>query len=351
MKLHILVVALLLSACTPTGQVTQEQPVTIGGMFILSGLGSEWGEAELQGAQLALEERGTSVELVVSDIQFDQTSTVLAAQKLMTVDGAVAIVGPTWLGSFQGVAAVAEENDVVLVTPSESITALKAEQPYPNSFAVWYRTDAEASYLAEQLASGGTQKVVLIFGLDPFWTDFKEQFKRAAEKRNITVLYEQAIGGKESDFRTVLLKTQAADPDAILFGLDSEASIHTFLKQRRELDIRIPLYSTEVLEGLAQKEEFAGITQNAYAVMPAKEESAFARKYRERYGEEPVFSASTAYDSMNMLLEAIEAGNKDASSIQEYLRTHEFDTVTFGRVSFDELGGVRGGTFTVKRLG
>ena len=63
-----------------------------------------------------------------------------------------------------------------------------------------------------------------------------------------------------------------------------------------------------------------------------------------------MFGASNSYDATNMVLDAIAAGNVSGPDIRDYVATTTFDTVTFGPVKFDEIGGVQGGEFIIKKI-
>ena len=350
MRLKIIIIAVaLLVACTPTGQVVKETQARIGGAFILSGIGADWGTAEKNSAELAVSEYNAAhdkkVELVIEGIQYDNTNAVLGLQKLVSQDN-VQVVVVSWLDGLQGMAAAAEDSGTVLISPSASVTALKAEQPYPHSFVVWYRTDAEAASLSRYLESHNKTRVALVYGSDPFWTDFKQQFTKAA-RANVT---SYSVNGAENDYRTLLTQLKHDAPDAILFGLDNEGAIYNFLKQRQEYYPDSDIYTTEMIEGYLAREEFRPVLERVSFVKPAGGNQSFADKYRKAYGNDPVSTAYTSYDATNMILQAINAGNTDGESIKSYLETHEFDTVTFGKVRFDTIHGVTGGKFQVDEI-
>ena len=349
----IVMVLLILSGCVPE----EEETIKIGGAFGLTGFASAWGEVDMNGALFAVEEvnkaggvNGKNVELVVEDIISDSVKTVSAVQKLINVDNVVAIIGPTWLDTFGGAAPLADEYNVIMITPSASITAIKSEQKYENVFSTWYRTDKEAERLAEYLADAKQKKIALFFGNDPFWQDITNYFRDYAKENNLEILGDFKFNAGEKDFRTLLTKAKDLGVSAIFFGMNDEAGLFAFLKQREELYPESVLYTTEYIEEFAvEGSDLEDYLSGVYYASPAEADSSFAQKYKERFNKQPLFSASNSYDATKILLEAIEkTDTASAENLRMYIMTNEFETATFGTVRFDDIGGLVGGKFVIK---
>ena len=332
----ITIILLLLTACST------EDTTVIGGAFALTGMASTWGEAEMNGAQLAIEESGKDITFVVEDIGDTNIKALSAVNKLITLDKPDIIIGATWLDTFGGAAPLADQYDTIMITPSASITALKNEHEYPNIFSTYYRSESEAEAVAQEI----TGNVVLVLDNDPFFQDLSTVFKQVAEGYEIIILDEFDITPGETDFRTILLKIKQLQPEAIYWGLSEEKSILAFLKQKKELDINTEIYTTTAMVELAEKEK--GLFEGMYIATHANVNTEFSKKYKERFGKDPVFSASNAYDATKIALEALQNTDGQTNTMQEYLLINEFDTITFGKVKFDELGGLTGGGFVVK---
>lgn len=359
MKLALmLLVLLIVLGCTPTptGEVVKDS-IPIGGAFALTGFASGWGEAELNAATLAIEEinaqggiGGRQLRLVVEDTQSDNTKTVSAVSKLINVDSVKVVIGPTWLDSFGGAAPLADENKIVMITPSASITAVKSSKDFIYVFSTWYRVDKESHELAEYLASAGKKRVVLFLGIDAYFQDIGANFKQSAEGLGLEIIEEFRLSPEQLDFRTELIKMKNSNPDAILFGLNNENQFHNFLKQRQVLYPESVLFTTEYFEELALKDSFNDLSENVYFIAPEASETDFSKKYKARFGKDFVFSASNAYDSIYILARGLQEGYSTSEKMREFLLSNEFDTVTFGKTSFDKWGGLTGGEFVVKKV-
>ena len=187
----LILISIILFRNVLTGRViANEDKIKIGGAFGLTGYASQWGEADLNGAKLAIEEfnekggiNGKKIELITEDIQSDGVKTVNAVNKLITIDDVDFIIGPTWLDSYGGAAPLAEDYDKLMITPSASITAIKSNKNYKNVFSTWFRGDKESESLVNFLEKKKIKKIVLCFGNDPFWQDISLGIKEFSKYR------------------------------------------------------------------------------------------------------------------------------------------------------------------------
>jgi branched-chain amino acid transport system substrate-binding protein len=341
-KYLALIVLLLLVGCS-----VEESQIVVGGLFALTGYGSEWGEAELKGVTLAFEEYDDKFTLKVEDMQSDNKMAVLATQKLIDFDDVVGIVGSTWLESYQGAAVVANDRNVPMVTPSGSITALQNTRNYNHVFSTWYRTDSQVHELLSDMKSKDIDTIELFLGNEAYWEDFSNSFHLYSSDYNIAIIGESKFDYGTVDYRTSLAKVSA---DAIFFGLNGEQEVFSFLKQRKELLPEVVLYTESSIEGFAMRKDFDDVLDDIYMVSPAMPDEEFIEYYTLRWKEPPVLDSANAYDAAKLLLEAIDAVGTSSDEIVDYIRDNSFDTVTFGEVSFDEMGGVIGGDFQIKYL-
>lgn len=336
--------------------IGSNEPIKVGVATALTGFASAWGEAEKNGLNLAAKEindkggiNGRSVALIFEDTATNAERTVSSVSKLINIDQVKYIIGPTWLDSFKGAAVLAEEKGIVMITPSSSVTAVQTPHQHANVYAVWFKSDKEAEDLAAHIAGQGKKKVAIIMQDDSFWEDFTEYFSKKGESLGLEISH-VTVGADQADFRTQLAKIKNDMPDAVVFGFSSEKSAVAFFKQKKAMLPDVPFYSSEWVGDYASNPEYAGLLKRLTYIAPQAASEDFVKKYKAAYGTDPVLSASTAYDSLHILAEAIEKTDGSSAAIGTYFAKHEFDTVSFGKARFDSMGGVVGGGFVFKSL-
>jgi len=105
--------------------------IKIGVLFPLTGNSASYGEKGKKAIQMAIEEintnggiQGKQIEAIFEDSRADPTTGVTAAHKLISIHKVPAIIGDIVSSVTIPVAAVAERNQVVLVTPTSSAPAI-----------------------------------------------------------------------------------------------------------------------------------------------------------------------------------------------------------------------------------
>lgn len=322
--------------------------IRIGGAFALTGFASEWGNIELDAVTLAIEEinaeggiNGTSVELVVEDTASDNKQTASAVTKLIDVDGVVAVLGPTWLDTFGSATPLSDQYDTIILTPSASITAVQADTVHENVFDTFYRPDTQFQKLAHHAASRNIKRITAVYALDPYFSEAVENIKKGSEEKGVEFLESFEVTDRETDFRTILTKIAQNKPDAIYFGFLSEKSLLSFLQQKQQLVPDVQLITGDFIEAFALKDEYNELLQGTEYVsaLPLPEE--FKDRFEKRFGREAAFSAGTAYDATKILVEAVANTDASTQAIRDYLHSKTFESITFGTLEFNELGGVK----------
>ena len=68
----------------------------------------------------------------------------------------------------------------------------------------------------------------------------------------------------------------------------------------------------------------------------------FIAKYKARFGVDPMFSAVNTYDTVYVLAKYLKdnLGTHTAEDLNTYMLSTKFDTLTYGPITFDSIGGV-----------
>ena len=76
----------------------------------------------------------------------------------------------------------------------------------------------------------------------------------------------------------------------------------------------------------------------------------FNRRYRQRFGIEPIYSAANSYDAVMIAFKAITKSRDQGLSLNEVLNKNSFRSITFGEIVFDKIGGVSKSDFIIQSL-
>ncbi len=142
-----------------------------------------------------------------------------------------------------------------------------------------------------------------------------------------------------TDIQAILTKVIEKKPDALWVALYDEKENVGFLKKSKMfLGSNIKVYGDEFVQQNYAREDYnKDWFEGFYFYGPKKPNSAFLSSYTSTYKVDPVFGASTAYDSVYMIAKALADKPADLNS---YMRKTTFDTVSYDKVTFDALGGV-----------
>ena len=303
-----------------------------------------------QGFELALEEINASLlnDAKITFITEDDRGTVEGAveafNKLIHQVGVPVILGPGLSSQAQEVFPIAQQNGVVVFSPTSGASGLSALGDFV--FRATLTTDVIIpSGIKATQSKLGYQRVATIYDESDFYSIDSDTVSREAFADNgIEVLTTETFQSGETDFSTQLTRIKASNPDAIFISALSP-DISAILIQARQLGIPdsvpfiIPDLPTNEVEAAGEAAEgvitFTGWASSADT--PGNQ--AFVQKYRSTYGIEPNIFVAQAYAAIYILTAAIvESQSTDSTAIRDALaNTKNFDTV-LGQFSFNAVG-------------
>ncbi len=156
------------------------------------------------------------------------------------------------------------------------------------------------------------------------------------------VMTESYIQGQVTDFSAILSKIKQADPDLVIC-VTSYNDMGTMLQQAKSYDFGDMKW---VSSGMIYTDDFLALAGDAaegvysmtifFADNPDERIQNFTTKYREKYGENPNYFVTNAYESLAMIEQALKEGATDRESLyQNLLKIREWDGET-GYATFDE---------------
>jgi len=277
--------------------------VKIGFVYPLSGEYAFVGEAMRSGVQLAYHQMKTSgqlkhdYELIFEDCAFVPAKTATAAQKLIKVDRADALMS-LWGPGAQIVGPIAARADVVHLANDWDISWVNQ---YSTTLDISGPSDEYVRLQIEMIKQQGHKRVAFLCQNSSDWNGAAKQFLKALkDEPDIKLVYNQKFTSPLRDFRTTLTKIAAQEPDILIaWSLRPESEI--ILKQNNELglDLKITGYFDDIEEtSLMADRAFISFTN------PTGE---FLDAYRAHYGSEAPFNANWGYDGFMLLAKAYES--------------------------------------------
>lgn len=314
-----------------------EPPLKIGALFAVTGPPSFLGEPERNTAQMVVDEinksggiKGRKLELVTYDTAGDATKAVQLANKLIKDDNVVAIIGPSTTGETMAVIPVVEKEKVPLISCAAGSKITDPVKP-------WVFKTAQNDGLAvvkifENLQKNKINKVAILTVSDGFGASGREQLKVHAANYGISLVVDDTYGPKDTDMTAQLTKIRGSEAQAIIcWGTNPGPAV--IAKNVKQLGIKLPLYMSH---GVSSKKfiELAGDAAEGIILpsgkvivadqLPASDPQkssliGYVQSYQKLYGVEGDHFGGHAWDAVNLLRRAIEAGATTRESIREQI--------------------------------
>ncbi len=358
--ISIIAIAILIigfSACERVSQITQPSmpemedksgEISIGVVLPLTGQLASTGQRMKQGLELALNEinnaqlGNTRLKFIVEDSMSTPEGAVAAFNKLIHEDGVSVILGPATSDETQAAFPVAQENQVVAISPTSGARDLSAIGDFV--FRVPLATNIVALKGVEATHTKlGYQRVATMYNeTDLFSTDRDTALQEAFTAIDVKVLTTETFLSDDTNFSAQLTRIRALNPDAIFVSaLPPEKS--GILIQAHELGITAPIIMSSLtsvdvqVAGAAAEGAITFIGWLSTDDTPGNQ--AFVQNYNMTYGMTPDVFATASYTAVYILAEAIKnAEATDAISIRDALANiSDLDTV-FGKFAFNTDG-------------
>ena len=360
----LIISILILSACAQQQATTTKEEgamqkemqgsYKIGVMYPLSGDGAAYGLPLQATTKIAADEinakggiNGKKLELIYEDGKCAPKDGNAAAQKLINIDKVKVIIGGACSGETLGAAPLANENKVVMISPSATspdITTKGGDFVFRLAPSDAYAGIVAAYYAFNDLSA---KKAAVISESTDYAQGLRKVFKENFAKQGGEVVADETYNPEDTDFRTQVTKVKAANPDIIYLVPQTTPKGVLLVKQVKEAGVKSQLLTAEVLIGrnvikdnAADVEGLVGIEQRFDDKAPKA--APVIAKYKQQSGEEPPFPAfmSSAYDIVYLISDAIAKNGYDGEKIRDYLYAVKDYDGAVGKVTIDKNGDV-----------
>ena len=335
---------------------SRTEVISIGLIPHLSGVFSSPISPMKNASEMALEEinnaHGEAIfAFIIEDSRSTPEGAVDAYNKLIHQDGVLAILGPRTSSLAVAAFPIAQENQVVALSPTSSARGISAmgDFLFRASLTVDRYVPGGVEITQAQL---GYKRVATIFDeTDVFSRSSDEVIRDALVANGVEVLATETFQTSDTDFSAQLMRIKALNPEAIFISSQA-ANMADILIQGRQGGIpeEVPFITSLTLTideikraGAAAEGVIAFTAWSSLADTPGNR--VFVENYMAKYGVEPNVFAAQSYASVYILTKAILDAHLapgfevlDSQGIRDALREiRDFDTV-LGKFSFDDVG-------------
>ena len=323
--LSVLAAAFTMNGCGDRGR--DQNKIRIGAIVEQTGDMPAVGASSRNAAQLAVSElnaaggvtvggKAYQVELIVEDNAAKPDQSAAAANKLITQDEVLAIVGPNAsLGAIPA-AEIAEANQTMLVTPwstnPKTTLDTRTGEPKKYVFRACFTDPFQGLVLARFITDklGAKTAAVLYDVASEAPKSQAELFRQKFTELGGSVVAFETYTTGDRDFSAQLTKIKSANPD-VLFLPAYYNDVGLISQQARRQGITQPLVGSDawsspelikLSEGAVEGAYFANHYASDIATPEAKK---FIAAYQAKYGNTPDDVAALTYDSFGLLFEAL----------------------------------------------
>ena len=332
---------------------TKADDIVIGAALPLSGEGGPYGVAGMNSITLAVNKynahggiHGRNVSVVYEDTRLSPVESLSAVRKLVSINRVPVIIGPMSSSEVETILPFAEENNVIIVSPSATDHKLSGKSDF------FFRTITSDTYEAEVMADFiynklNIKELIIMYmnsaGPEGVSISLRSSYEQLGGRVVLTETFEQDA----TDFRSQLTKIKGDNANAVFFaGFAKETG--RMLLQAKELGLNKQVFAHQTAES-PEVIDIAGDAANgvifASAQLPAEGSNAiklFREDYQAEYGSEPQNYAANTYDAAMIVLTSIDKYGYDYKDILDGLhdiRDYEGASGTFTVTNTGDIVG------------
>lgn len=309
----------------------------IGGIGPITGNNAIYGQAVMNGAELAINEingaggiGGVQIEYNFQDDESDTEKAVNAYNNLKDW-GMQMLVGTVTSAPCIAVGAESSNDNMFQLTPSgSSVDCAKFDNQFRVCFSDPNQGSASAQYIGENKLA--TKVAVIYDSSDVYSSGIHDKFLAEAKNQGIEVVADEAFtADNNTNFSVQLQKAQDSGAELVFLPIYySQAAL--ILAQAKQMGYEPQFFGCDGLDGLLTVENFdTSLAENVMLLTPFAADSQdeltkkFVTTYKEKYGDTPNQFAADAYDAVYAIKAAAEkagiTSDMDASAICDALKT------------------------------
>ncbi len=301
------------------------------------------------------------LKLFIEDNEDKAESAAAVAQKLISQNNVLAVIGPNASGNAIPAARICEDAGVIMITPWS--TNPKTTEGKKFAFRACFVDDFQGQVMAKFARDNlKAQTAAVLYDVaSEYNKGIAEFFKKFFEAAGGKVVAFTSYTKDDKDFSSQLTTIKAANPD-VLFLPNYYNEVPLQAQQARRLGLTCPFigsdsWGSEELLKLGAKDLEGSYFSTHYAPdIATPKAQRFIKDYEAKYGKKPDDVAALTYDGCKLLCAAItQAGALDRQKVRDALASiQKFEGVT-GQMNFRNLCDpvksavillIKGGKFT-----
>lgn len=325
----------------------------------LTGKQAKFGEIMKRSYEIAAEEinakggvKGKKLALSFEDSTGKPETARAIVEKLIDVKKQPLIVGEYTSACAKAVAAVAEERKtpyLIVASADDAITQQNYKYVFRQNQVNAHYADAFVAFLKEVVKP---KTIAILYESSAFGTSGADAMEKDAQKLGVTVALKEKFETGAIDFKPLLSKVKAAQPD-VIYTVSYANEAQLIMKQAKELRLDARLYAggaagfaiPEFIDGAKDAAEYviSATLWTPQVKYPGAKE--FAEKYKAKHGDYPSYHGASAYSAIYTVADALaraKAWTQDG--IRDALKAVNLMTA-FGPVKFEDQEGYQNQNF------
>jgi branched-chain amino acid transport system substrate-binding protein len=297
-----------------------------------------------QDGGLKVGDKKIPLKLYVEDNEDKAESAAAAAQKLISQNNVLAIIGPNASGNAIPAARICEDNGVIMISPWS--TNPKTTEGKKYIFRACFIDDFQGQVMAKFARQDlkATTAAVLYDVASEYNKGIAEFFKQFFEADGGRVVAFASYTTGDKDFSSQLTTIKAASPQ-VLFLPNYYNEVPLQVKQARNQGLTCAIigsdsWGSQELLTLGGKDLEGAFFSTHYAQdIATPKAQKFISEFEAKYGKKPDDVAALTYDAGMLLCNAVsQAGSLDRTKVRDALaQVTEFEGVT-GKMAFKGKG-------------
>ncbi len=338
----------------------QGQTVNVGVVLPLSGAAAQFGINSRNGLDLAVDELnaaggikalgGAKIKLIVADATSTPTAAATAAQRLISQNEVVAVIGAYVSSLTLAISEVVERRGIPLLTISyaDELTERGFKNVFRNNPKASEIGRAQVDSCVEIAAAAGQtlERVAIMYEDTAYGTSQSAGLRKAAAARGLSVVMDEAYPQGITDVTPLINKLRAANAQ-VVFPVSYLNDTLQIVRSMRQQQVDIPVVGgaggfilPEFAEALGEYSEgVLSVNSANYDFDPER-----AKRYRERFNYPMVHDAIEHAALIEVLAQALEkAASTEKGALRETLLDTHFqggwiDGMPGEGIDFDETG-------------